>query len=256
MAQPLAGGRGTAWRVGNRVLKPADISDAEIAWQAQALATARPQNMRLVVPLRSADGAFIVEGWVATPYVEAVHEPGRWLDVLEVGRRLGAALAELPRPAFLDARRTAWDIADRVAWGEEPIERFGNYPHIDALIRLRHAVDSSGQVIHGDLTGNVLFPEGLAPAVIDFATYWRPSAYAEAIVVADGLVWEGAPDELVDALDGGSDALQLLVRALLFRAVVEILRRPPHDPESAARPFAHAVDVVRALITPLRRGRR
>jgi uncharacterized protein (TIGR02569 family) len=246
--EPLTGGRGTAWRVGSRVFKPADVSYGQIEWQAEVLAAARPQGVRLVLPLRSVDGTFVVAGWMATPFVEAVHEPGRWLEILTVGRRLVAALADVPRPAFLDARRTHWDVADRMAWGDEPLDRLGVYPHIDALARLRSPVQASAQVIHGDLTGNVLFAKGLVPAVIDFAAYWRPAAYAGAIVVADALVWEGAPDDVVTGLEGDGDAGQFLVRALLFRALVEVLRNPGLDPEAAARPFSHAVAVAQSVV--------
>lgn len=47
----------------------------------------------------------------------------------------------------------------------------------------------AAQLIHGDLTGNVLFAADEAPAVIDFSPYWRPPVFAEAVVVADGLLW-------------------------------------------------------------------
>jgi hypothetical protein len=39
------------------------------------------------------------------------------------------------------------------------------------------------QLVHGALTAIVLFEQGLAPAVIDFSPYWRPSASGEAVVV-------------------------------------------------------------------------
>jgi hypothetical protein len=48
-------------------------------------------------------------------------------------------------------------------------------------------------LIHGDLTGNVLFHDELPPAIIDFTPYWRPLEFQSAVVVADALVWEGAP---------------------------------------------------------------
>ena len=41
------------------------------------------------------------------------------------------------------------------------------------------------QLVHCDLTGNVLFAAGLPPAVIDISPYWRPPSYAEGVVVAD-----------------------------------------------------------------------
>jgi uncharacterized protein (TIGR02569 family) len=244
----MAGGSATAWRVGKLVFKRAHISEAELDWQVNVLAAARPDRVRLVVPVQSPEGRFIVEGWLATPLAEGGHEPGRWLDVIATGRRLSAAIAHLPRPAYLDQRRSPWDAADRQAWDDEPLDALQRYPHLAALAGLRRPVQAPAQVIHGDLTGNVLFAEGLAPAVIDFSAYWRPAAYAGAIVVADALVWDGAPDAITAALDPGPDAGQFLVRALLFRAVAEIIRKPDLDPGIAARPFGLAIQLAQALL--------
>jgi hypothetical protein len=36
--------------------------------------------------------------------------------------------------------------------------------------------------------------------IIDFPPYWRPPAFASAIVVADALVWEGADEWLLHAV--------------------------------------------------------
>jgi hypothetical protein len=44
----------------------------------------------------------------------------------------------------------------------------------------------------------VLLSDGLAPAVIDMSPYWRPTAYAEAVVVVDALLWRRADSMLVD----------------------------------------------------------
>lgn len=75
--------------------------------------------------------------------------------------------------------------------------------------------------MHGDLTGNVLFHETLSPAVIDFAPYWRPVAFASAVVVGDALLWEGADETLLDAVSHVDDFPQYLLRALIYRAVVD-----------------------------------
>ena len=40
-------------------------------------------------------------------------------------------------------------------------------------------------MIHADLTGNVLFADGLPPLVLDLSPLWRPAVAAAAIVVAD-----------------------------------------------------------------------
>jgi hypothetical protein len=79
--------------------------------------------------------------------------------------------------------------------------------------------------VHSDLTGNVLFSDSLPPAVVDFSPYWRPPGFASAVVVGDALLWEGANRSLLTAVANVDDFPQLLVRALIFRAVVDALFR-------------------------------
>ena len=61
--------------------------------------------------------------------------------------------------------------------------------------------------------------------MIDFSPYWRPPAFASAVVVGDALVWEGADESLVGAVADSDDFPQFLLRALIFRAVVDALFR-------------------------------
>ena len=75
-------------------------------------------------------------------------------------------------------------------------------------------------MIHADLGGNVLFHDTLPPAVIDVSPYWRPAAYADAIVVADTVAWSGAGDEVVERLLRAQGD-QLLLRAVLFRVATD-----------------------------------
>ena len=82
---------------------------------------------------------------------------------------------------------------------------------------MRHPVGAPSQLIHGDLTRNVLFADGLPPAIIDFLPYWRPTAYASTIVAVDAVVWFDADPHLLVTLAALPDGAQLLVRALLFR---------------------------------------
>lgn len=80
----------------------------------------------------------------------------------------------------------------------------------------------------------MLFHERLPPLVIDLSPYWRPPAFASAVVVADALLFQGAHaaglGSLLDEVDP-----QYLLRALVFRAVTDHLGRPglprPHDDE-------------------------
>jgi uncharacterized protein (TIGR02569 family) len=113
------------------------------------------------------------------------------------------------------------------------------------LVAALRPLEAPSQLIHGDLTGNVLFDDQLAPAVIDFSPYWRPAAFASAIVVADALVWEGADDGILGAVAHLPDFAQYLLRALIYRAVTDRLFRldEPIRPDGAD-PYLPAVELA------------
>ena len=139
----------------------------------------------------------------------------RWDEIAEACRRLCAALADEPRPDLLDRRTDPWAEADRVAWGERPVPADAG-ARLRDLAAARRPVALPSQLVHGDLAGNVLLADGLPPLVLDLSPYWRPAAYALAVVVADG-----GPERL----GSGPDWAQLVLRARLFRAVTDHLRR-------------------------------
>ncbi len=227
--EPLPGGRGTAWRCGELVLKPLDTSSEELEWQGALFDRLDPDGFR-VPRLRA-----ISAGWCAWEHVAGEHRERAWPEVIAVGERFHAAVAGEPRPSFLDRRTNHWAIGERVAWGELPAEDFADVKHVPRLVgALRPIDEAANQLVHGDLTGNVLFADGLPPAVIDFSPYWRPKDFASAVVVGDALLWEGADAGLLKAVARVDDFPQLLVRALIFRAVVDALFRKgePQRPDS------------------------
>ncbi|MEJ5869174.1 hypothetical protein WDV85_15630 [Pseudokineococcus sp. 5B2Z-1] len=221
--QPLLGGRGLAVRVGEAVLLPAPGVVAS-AWASEVAGRFRSSDVRLPRPLRSGDGRWVVDGWSAGEHVDGVESPaGRWRELLDTARALHAALSREPVPRWLAGRRDPWADADRAAWGETtPRPGAVTAPLVARLLGARGALPQAlpDQLVHGDLTGNVLLPrrEGHgAPTVIDLSPYRRPAAAAVAVVVADGLLWHDAGPELVALADLGPCGPQLLVRALLFR---------------------------------------
>jgi hypothetical protein len=187
-------------------------------WLASAFGDVTRDGFRLAMPVRTLDGAWAMQGWSATRRVEGAH-PDRsavstWREILTAGRAFHRAVSHLGRPAFLDTRQDWWAQADRAAWGERAI-RF--HPEFAALARrLQDALEPLGrpQLVHGDLTKNVLIAPGLPPAIIDISPYWRPPAYAEGIVVGDALCWHDAPSSLCGTVDVSAAAV---ARALLFR---------------------------------------
>ncbi|MEV6106769.1 aminoglycoside phosphotransferase [Streptomyces sp. NPDC051940] len=220
---PLPGGQGRSVRVGGFVFKPAEESADEVEWGVRLREALAPgHGFRVARPLRAADGRCVVDGWTADAFLAGETGPrGRWADVIGAGRAFHAAVRGAPRPAFLDRRAHPWAVADRVAWGEQEVTvAEGLADPFAALLELRRPVrQDDAQLVHGDLTGNVLFAPGEAPAVIDLSPYWRPPLFAEAVVIADGLLWFGLGAGPLTAGDGRPDWRQMLFRALIFRLV-------------------------------------
>ncbi len=223
----LAGGQGTSGVAGGLVLKPGADIDVT-TWLARLCAHVEQLGFQLPAPVSAGDGRLVVDGWSATTYVEGspVDKSDRsaaaWLPVLEAGRAFHRAVRHEPRPAFLETRTHRWAEGDRAAWGNAPHRP---QPRSARLIHrlARHVVDErlAGQLVHGDLSGNVLLCTGRAPAVIDVSPYWRPAAYADAVVVVDALLWWESDPQLLDlgwpgALDGRV-WMSLLARAFTFR---------------------------------------
>lgn len=244
---PLTGGRGLAWRAGSIVVKPADGMEESLAWQAETLGRANGEQLRVAMPRRSGRGAFVVDGWMASSFCVGSHHRARWLDIIAAGERLHAALSNVGRPAFVLERDDRWAMADRVAWGELSLAPYREVPHVARLAAVLAAVDGPSQVIHGDLTGNVLFADPLPPAIIDLAVYWRPAAYASAIVVADALAWEGAMPRDVASVTSRGGFGQLLSRALLSRIITDWLADPDASPNDS-HAYTPAVDLAIRLI--------
>jgi uncharacterized protein (TIGR02569 family) len=241
----LDGGQGHSWVVRDVVLKPLDLGESELAWQADVLESIRCDGFRVSRPLRSHSDSLVVEGWCAWERVEGGHEEGRWREIIATGERFHAALVRYRRPDFIDTRSNNWSIADRVAWGELSSDQVEHVEHLPRLLAALRPVRSTSQLVHADLTGNVLFADGLPPAIIDFSPYWRPPAYASAIVVADALVWEGANAVLLDCIARFADWPQFLLRALIFRMVTEeLFHAQGASPSVEGDPYGAAVELA------------
>lgn len=223
----LAGGRGTAWRFGEIVLKPLDVHPDELSWLARFASSRVIRNFRMSVPLPSRSGELVVDGWTALPLLVGEHRSGKWNEIADVARAVTEQFNGVDRPTFLDERTHAWARADRLAWGEVDQAEIDGAPFVADLLSTRRVVAGQSGIIHGDLTGNVLFDDADAPAVIDFTPYWRPVEYAIAIVAVDAVCFEGAPLSLLETIESSDEFPQYLVRALVFRIATDWLNMLP-----------------------------
>jgi uncharacterized protein (TIGR02569 family) len=261
---PLRGGEGTTWRAGEIVLKPAGLPRAA-RWTAglyQALAGRADPGFRVPRPVRAASGDWLAAGpaasaWVAWEWLAG--EPADWSGVSPCWPRLIAAseafhraLAGRPAPPWLGRDGSPWTVSDQVAWGDcDPWRILAATPgplrgQVRRLLAALRPVRLPGQLVHGDLGGNVLFADGAPPAVIDFSPYWRPAGLALAVAAVDALLWSGADPVILDELAGQPELGQLLARALVYRLVTEMIFR--RDDRAGLEAAARAGRPVTGLI--------
>jgi hypothetical protein len=92
---PLVGGEDQSWVCGGLVVKPC-ADPVEWAWLGEQLPAVAQDGFRLALPVRTADGRWVVDGWCAQPLLEGTHpDNGRWVDVLAVSKRFHDAAVEL-----------------------------------------------------------------------------------------------------------------------------------------------------------------
>ena len=238
----LTGGKGGTWQAGDVVLKPAE-GEQETIWRAAVLSgLPESREFRVARPVRAADGAWVVAGWEATRWVAGRADLRRVDEVVRAGEAFHRAIAALSRPSFLDLRQDPWSYGDRLAFGE-PVPPGSTAPSalLKPLLGVRRPIASPSQVVHGDLGGNVLFAEGLPPAVIDWPAYWRPPAWASAVAVTDAMVWHGVSPAVLDRWAHLPEWGQMLVRALLYRIATWPAARWTAPPDEAYRPTVQAV---------------
>jgi uncharacterized protein (TIGR02569 family) len=232
---PLSGGRGTAWRAGHVVLKPAD-SVREGRWFADVYDALSGPGFRVPRPVRAVTGDWVEHGWTAWQLVAGAPADWsgvspRWPELIAVSRALHAALAGASVPEWRATMENPWMIGDQVAWGErDPGPLLGPAAgpiagQVRLLLAALRPVDLPDQLIHADLAGNVLFADGVPPAVIDFSPLYRPAGLPLAIVAVDALMWHRARPEVLGQLASEQELDQLLARALVYRLVTEVVMR-------------------------------
>jgi uncharacterized protein (TIGR02569 family) len=213
----LPGGMGRTWLVGELVLKPVE-DVVEHAWVAEVFDAWSCDQVRVPQPLRAGDG-WSFAGWGAHVLV-----PG---EITQVGAdpawfraahdAFHDAVADLPRPAFLDDRDDAWSYGDRVAWeGWAPRGRPVTVTLLERTLGMLEPLALPAQVVHGDLCVNML-RDGDVPGVIDWPAYHRPRGWSLAVVATDAVRWEGVATSLLDEWDLGEAWPQLLLRAVVYR---------------------------------------
>lgn len=246
LGRPGAAG---AWRSGQVILKRTQASDDALDAEARVLGSVPDAGFRLQRLRRARGGALAGEGWIARDYLPGRDATGSWRDVIDAADALHAALRTVDRrdaAPMVDARADAWSTADRMAWGERRIPTttpFDVQP-VQRLAASRGPVGSASQLIHGDLSGNVVLAADAPPGIIDFSPYHRPAAYAIGIVVVDAVLWHDADLDLVASVADRAEMGQCLLRAILFRHLTAMVAGGSYPRPTSGTAYAALVDAA------------
>ena len=237
-AVPLPGGMDTAWRAGDVVLKPSPgTREARVLAESHTgLAPSAGCRFQRPVPADQPGDGWEVDGWVAWRWIEGETGPEHAREIVLAARAYHTLLEPLPFDPVLALREDPWGRADRVAWGEMRPDYPAAYLSMLAPFLENTPSALPSQRVHADLTGNVVFSPSLAPGIIDPTLYWRPIAFAEAVVLIDQSWFASTPDIRPFA---DTPELPAMVRRAAARRIAE-------QPEQVA---AHGKDPSEAIRT-------
>lgn len=190
------------FRVGNTVFSRA-LNPELAAWSSKTREGLRPDGVRVVRPIRSTDGRFVVAGWRASVYSTGTVSK-RVDETVVAALRLADALVEATAP---DITPNVFTRADIRAWDEQP-GRIG---------QLLQPIDRPNQVGHADMLATTLYSGTQPPAVTDLVPVVRPHGFTAALVMVDGLLLGAVDEAILRRFSHLPDIDQLLLRAFLYR---------------------------------------
>ncbi|OZM57982.1 hypothetical protein CIB95_06395 [Lottiidibacillus patelloidae] len=218
---PLLGGQNTSVKVGNVVFKPIDDT-VHYEWISSVIENLSPKGYRLAKPVRDTHGFFVNDGWICNTFESGQEKDGCVNEKLYVSRLFHQDLTHISVNNFQQPRN-AWETGHQVAWQQEAIPEDISFEAKviikDLLAKVTLKNHYNKQIVHGDLSGNVLFHKSLPPLIIDFSPTVAPVEYAEAILVCDCIAWQGSMVSELNVLPL-NDYYEMIIRAIVFRLTV------------------------------------
>lgn len=153
----LAGGQNTSYLCGNTVIKPEE-NESKVNWISQTFSELKIDEIRIPQPIKANSGKWIYNGWNAHAFIEGETTKSRWHEKIKICRKFHQAIENLEKPDFIGKRTNPWEVADRMTWGDTKLQ-YGEKlkPVLSRLEPLVKPISLKSQIIHGDMTGNILF---------------------------------------------------------------------------------------------------
>ncbi len=223
--EPLEGGQGDSIKAGNLVLKPADNESYTITI-AKIWNSLNPSGYKIAKHVLSKKGNFIEMGYSATEYLNIHEKPLALNEKLAVSKSFHKNLKEL-NVKTLPFSDDPWTNANKILWKNERAEDYVSEQSLDFVKNILASlskIDDEYQLIHADLSGNILFDENNFPVVIDFSPTIVPVKFADSIIVADSIAWQNAPLSSLKLLEPIHEYKKYVKYAIAFRIITASCR--------------------------------
>ncbi|MGO2865474.1 hypothetical protein [Corynebacterium casei] len=222
----------SAWDYGWRVDDVVFARATDMApWSAKLRLKLDIPGARVVRPMRSTDGRFVVGGWKANRHVagslsKRVDETAAL--ALRWDEEMGTQDDSVPQ------RDDVFSRAEMLAW-EETGEGYQDLPKNLATV-----------IGHADLLATTIHSGSNAPVIVDVipTAALRPKGYSAALVIIDGLIAGACDDGICDRFAHVPGIDQLLLRAVAYRRHVNNLH-----PESKSYTRSHIERVEEYLLS-------
>lgn len=246
----LKGGQGTSYKSGNIVLKPSD-GEQESIWMAELFSNLPGvDGVRLAKPIKSTNGTWIHEGYVAWTFLEGEHVKGHYDKKLTASVAFHSLLKNIPYPDYLKNLENPWAVANREVWEKQEYKYDEEFlVLINQITKRLVPLHLASQLIHGDLSGNILLHNNVSPAIIDFSPAWAPNGFAEGIMLADAIAWEHADLEDLHVFKEIPNIAQLSLRGVLRRIIeqaehIKWFNKDKAQAIEEANQFKKAIDII------------
>ncbi len=246
----LQTGQKTTYHSGKIILKPADDTQST-TWSAKIF-NKLPNNkhVRFPRPIKSTDGKWIHDGYIACTFLEGKHVKGKYHEKLDASIAFHQLLKNIKKPSFLGTPKSSWSTADLVAWDKIKFKYDTEFMELYKQIKPHlKSLNLPSQLIHGDLSGNFLVHPKLPPAIIDFSPAWAPNGFAEGIMLADAITWEHARPKDLEPFRKINHMEQFAWRGILRRITeqaehIKWFGKDKKEAITEARVFQKAIDYM------------
>jgi|GEM_PF-1815868 len=215
----IEGGQGNSYLFGDIFVKKNDGDNRNIDYISRILSEIKSNLYRVPRPLKSNNGTYISDGYIAAYYVEGKHDFNDLERVMEISREFHRDIS-IYDPGLMRQEDTQWAMAMDILFRDREIPEHVDEDNMEKCICMLNKLESFEeplQIIHADIGGNIIYNDGQLPCIIDFSPCIAPAPMAEAIAVVDHIAWEGKDISALGLLEPVSKYLKYIRYAVMFR---------------------------------------